>query len=214
MRRLNALMEEILASSRLQSDLLQGGKERIALAELVREVAGFLQPVGPGEGGARPARLEIELDEALAGEGGAIEGSPYRLAEALRNLVINALSFSPQGGVVEVSLSQAAPAWLAERLAEDPLDAGGEPRDPARLKGYWVGVQDRGPGIAEGREARVFERFYTERSEARDRGGHFGLGLDSVRQVAAAHGGFALVRNRPGGGAGFFLFLPAAAGEG
>ena len=213
-RRLNALMEEILASSRLQSDLLQGGKERIALAELVREVAGFLQPVGPGEGGARPPHLEINLDEALAGDGGAIEASPYRLAEALRNLVINALSFSPQGGVVEVSLSRAAPAWLAERLAEDPLDAGGEPRDPARLKGYWVGVQDRGPGIAPGREARVFERFYTERSEARGRGGHFGLGLDSVRQVAAAHGGFALVRNRPGGGAGFFLFLPAAASEG
>ncbi len=101
--------------------------------------------------------------------------------QALFNLVDNALKYSPPGAPIEIA------AALAPGIVR-------------------VTVSDRGPGIAAGQEAAVFEKF-TRSPRAGDPGG-IGLGLAIVKGIAEAHGGSVRVANRDGGGAAFTLELP------
>jgi two-component system, OmpR family, sensor histidine kinase KdpD len=66
-------------------------------------------------------------------------------------------------------------------------------------------VRDRGPGLAQGEENKVFEKFYRG---ARQRPGGLGLGLSIARQLVEAHGGKISARNREDGGAEFSIRLP------
>jgi two-component system sensor histidine kinase ChvG len=77
-----------------------------------------------------------------------------------------------------------------------------------------VTVEDEGPGIPEGSEERIFERFYSERPESEKFGTHSGLGLSISRQIVAAHGGTIRAENRRDDagavkGARFVVRLPA-----
>jgi two-component system sensor histidine kinase KdpD len=103
------------------------------------------------------------------------------VGQALVNLLENALKYAPPTAPIEV--------W-------------------ARTDGDWVTfeVADRGPGLPEGEEQRVFEKFYRRPSENAQAG--TGLGLAIAKAVAAAHGGRITAANRPGGGAVFSLALP------
>lgn len=111
-------------------------------------------------------------------------GEAVLLAQAVSNLVQNALEFSLAGGAVVV------------RVAE----AGGCVR---------VTVEDAGPGVPNYAVERIFERFYSLPRPVTGRKST-GLGLSIVREVARLHGGEARVANRPGGGACAELVLPLA----
>jgi signal transduction histidine kinase len=74
-----------------------------------------------------------------------------------------------------------------------------------------LAVVDRGPGIAESDQARIFEQY--ERAASTNLGG-LGLGLWLVRQLVKAHGGEVAVRSRPGDGAAFVVTLPRRIGPG
>jgi two-component system sensor histidine kinase KdpD len=69
-----------------------------------------------------------------------------------------------------------------------------------------VDVADQGPGLPEGKEGLVFEKFYRTRDQAPGAGA--GLGLTISRGIVAAHGGRIWADNRPGGGAFFRFTLP------
>ena len=103
------------------------------------------------------------------------------VVQALDNLLENAVKYTPVGS---------------------PLEIG------ARLENDWLvlEVSDRGPGIAEGEEGRVFDKFYRLPNGSAQPGA--GLGLAICKAIAAAHGGAARVANRPGGDAVFSLRLP------
>tara|TARA_B100001057_G_scaffold400850_1_gene412197 strand:- start:155 stop:676 length:522 start_codon:yes stop_codon:yes gene_type:complete len=80
-----------------------------------------------------------------------------------------------------------------------------------REKGFAViTMADRGRGLPEGKEEKIFQRFYTERPPDENFGQHSGLGLSIARQIANAHGGSLTAANRPDGGAIFTLCLPLA----
>jgi two-component system sensor histidine kinase KdpD len=70
-----------------------------------------------------------------------------------------------------------------------------------------VAVEDRGPGLPQGSEARVFEKFF----RASDRVEGSGLGLAICHAIAVTHGGTITASNRPGGGASFVVILPVGA---
>jgi two-component system sensor histidine kinase BaeS len=107
-----------------------------------------------------------------------------RLAQALATMVDNAIRFSPDGGHVTVSGVVLADAVRVE-------------------------VLDDGPGVGAGDAARVFDRFY-QADPGRDRAsGTSGLGLAIARAIVEAHGGRVGVADRPGGGARFWLEIPA-----
>jgi signal transduction histidine kinase len=110
----------------------------------------------------------------------------------LRNLLDNALRYTPAGGRVRVA------AALAARTQTPAIH---------------VSVEDTGPGLPEGDAERVFERFYRS-ARARTRAAPTaaisgaGLGLTIARGLVQAHGGRMWAENVPGAGAAFHFLLP------
>jgi signal transduction histidine kinase len=123
--------------------------------------------------------LEVETEAHL----GPVWAQPEGLATVLRNLIGNALKYTPAGGQVRVTAHQDAQAT-------------------------YLTVADTGIGIPEEDLPRVFEEFFRG-SEARDRDpGGTGLGLAIVKTIVEAHGGEVAVRRREGGGTVFEVALP------
>jgi two-component system phosphate regulon sensor histidine kinase PhoR len=119
----------------------------------------------------------------------AILGDPTRLGQVVRNLVHNAIKYTPVGGVITLS-------------ARGRLQRG---REVVELR-----VSDTGCGIAPEELGRIFERFYkTDRSRGRD-GEGTGLGLAIARHTVEAHGGSIEVESTPGVGSVFIVRLPGA----
>ncbi|MEZ5102108.1 MAG: HAMP domain-containing sensor histidine kinase [Thermoleophilia bacterium] len=181
--RLGSLHEELLRLGRLVEDLgtlsaaeaagLRLEQARVDLAEVVRravEATGSL---------ARAAGVTVELTADAA----SVAGDPVRLEQVARNLLANAIKFTPEGGRVEVRVARAGDACELE-------------------------VADTGPGIPEDELARVFDRFWRGRHAAGVAG--TGIGLAVVHELVAAHGGRVGAASRPGGGAAFTVTLPAA----
>ena len=113
-----------------------------------------------------------------------VRGDPAKLHDALRNLVANAITYSPEDSV-------------------DP-----HRRRRGRSAASTIAVSDEGPGIPDEDLSRVFERFYrVDKSRARDPGGT-GLGLAIVKHLVELHGGRVRAENRPEGGARFTVTLP------
>jgi two-component system, OmpR family, phosphate regulon sensor histidine kinase PhoR len=113
-----------------------------------------------------------------------IKGDDQQLGLMIRNLLDNALRYTPEGGSIEVEL---------EREGADAV----------------VRVRDTGIGIPLNAQSRVFERFYrVDMDRSRD-GGGTGLGLSIVRHVAELHAGHVGVESELGEGSTFIVRLPA-----
>jgi two-component system phosphate regulon sensor histidine kinase PhoR len=132
---------------------------------------------------ARPVTITREI----APDATAVNGDPAKLHDALRNLLENAINYSPEGGTIT----------LASR------------RDDGHVL---ITVTDQGPGIPASDLRRVFERFYRV-DKARSRGtrdpGGTGLGLAIVRHLIELHGGKVSAHNATTGGAVMTVELPA-----
>ncbi|WP_434452526.1 sensor histidine kinase [Lentzea sp. E54] len=134
---------------------------------------------------AESVNISITTDEP---SGFVVPGDRALLVTALTNLLDNAVAYSPPGSPVSVS----------RRLVDGHVE---------------IAVTDRGIGIAEDQQIRVFERFYrVDKARSRATGGT-GLGLAIVKHVAANHGGEVKLWSLPGTGSTFTLRIPAAAAE-
>lgn len=123
-----------------------------------------------------------QLDVAATVSSTAVRGDAFLLRQAVANLVDNASDFSPDGARIE--------------LRADAVDGG-----------LAVRVLDRGSGVPDYAERRIFERFYSlPRPDGRSRSS--GLGLCFVAEVADLHGGTASLRNRDDGGVEARIDLP------
>lgn len=163
-QRLDRLISDISAASRLDAELFREELSAVDLGELLRQIADALRdPLDRADDapqGAGPVRLDVPADGPVM-----VAGVEMRLAQVFRNLLGNALSFSPPGGVVRI------------QVARDGRDT------------VTVRIEDQGPGIPESRLETIFERFYSERPAHESYGGHSGLGLSIARQIVTAHGG-------------------------
>lgn len=112
-----------------------------------------------------------------------VHGDAQVLSEAVGNLIANAIAYSPRGSSVGVGIK------AAERVVE-------------------ITVTDRGIGIAEGEQDRVFERFYRADPARARRTGGSGLGLSIVKHAVQRHGGEVRLWSRPGRGSTFTIRLP------
>jgi two-component system OmpR family sensor kinase len=182
-RRVEGLVQaEIARISRLVDDLLLLAKtEQIEFLRLEQ----IDLPVYVGElwdGMSLLARRRFELTPVPAG---TVRADPDRLAQALRNLVGNAIDHTAaEDGLVRLRV-QALPG-----------------------RGIRFLVEDDGPGIPLDQRERVFHRFHRT-DAARDRAsGGTGLGLAIVSAIADAHGGTVTAGSSPEGGARFTLDLP------
>jgi len=120
--------------------------------------------------------------EVLGTADATVEGDAFLLRRAIANLIDNALDFSPPGGTVSIALIQ-------QRRSAD------------------VTVRDRGPGIPDYAEDKVFEKFYSlARPHSRKKS--TGLGLSFVKEIAELHQGRVTLKNAVDGGAVAKLSLP------
>jgi two-component system OmpR family sensor kinase len=110
-----------------------------------------------------------------------VAGVEVHLRQAIANLLANAMTHTPAGSPIEVTVGTAAGMGT-------------------------VSVRDHGPGLDAEAIERVFDRFW--QADAARVGQGAGLGLSIVTGIAAEHGGQASVRNVPGGGAEFTLAIP------
>ena len=174
-KRIDRLITDISDASRLDAELSRETSERVDLARLLETIVEIYRMTGVSDG------IRITLDAKLPATARVL-ARDERLGQVFRNLVDNAVSFSPPGGTVAITAS-----------AE-----GGRAR---------VTVDDDGPGIPAENLETIFERFYTERPDNHF-GKNSGLGLSIARQIAEAASGRIWAENRAGGGARFIVELP------
>jgi two-component system phosphate regulon sensor histidine kinase PhoR len=124
------------------------------------------------------------VDVAIGSGAESVRADPAKLHDVLRNLIANAITYSPEHTTIRVETSREGSSTT-------------------------ISVSDEGPGIPEDDLSRVFERFYrVDKSRARDPGGT-GLGLAIVKHLVELHKGSVKAENRPAGGARVSVILPS-----
>lgn len=150
--RATRLVEQLLVLARHQASAAGGQRPQpVALSELVK------QAVADIAGAAQSRRIDIGVSRA---DEGAFPGHPDAARILVRNLLDNAVKYTPEGGTVDVEVQRSADAWLLE-------------------------VHDSGPGIDEADRERVLDRFYRV---AGSQATGSGLGLAIVKSIAELHG--------------------------
>ena len=176
--RLAELTNQIIDLSRLQTENPMLEHHVVDLSEVIDEAVSRSRE--------RAAQREVSVIVARTTEVRVL-GDRWQLADAVANLVQNAISYSDERARVTISLA------VAGERAE-------------------VKVSDNGIGIRPEDQERVFERFFrVDYGRSRESGGT-GLGLSIVRHIAVSHGGDIRVWSRPGQGSTFTLSLPAYLG--
>lgn len=122
-------------------------------------------------------------------------GDPKRIDQLLRNLVGNAIKFSPADGTILVE------------LALDHLPSGRRQNDVGERPAVRLTIMDEGVGIPPDEFEKIFEKFI-QSSLTADGSGGTGLGLAICREIVKAHRGIIRARNREAGGAAFEVLFP------
>ncbi len=169
--KLRALVDALVKTSRLEAGILALHPRAGPLAPMLEDAASQFTPKAADKG----ITLTLSATDAQA------VFDPRWTAEAVCNLLDNAVKYTPAGGMVTVEV---IPYQMFCR----------------------VNVTDSGPGISEAERAKVFQRFY--RSPAAYETEGVGIGLYLARQIAEGQGGYIKVSSRPGRGSCFSLYLP------
>jgi len=182
-RRLDRLITDISDASRLDAELSRERTRDVNLTELVGAIAQMFDD--PDAKNSR--RVVLDLADGLV-----VRGLDGPLAQVFRNIIENAVSFSPKEGEIRVA------AYARDGRAV-------------------VTVEDQGPGIPEDNLEVIFRRFYTERPTSHGFGKNSGLGLSITRQIVEVHNGritASNVRDADGAikGARFTVELPLSRG--
>ncbi len=173
--RLSALVQDLIDLSRLQGGETVGTFSAVPVSTVVAEAVDA----------TRLLAQRKDIDVIVGGTPGLlVRGEEQLLVTAVRNLLSNAVNYSPEGTRVAVGTRE------HEGIVE-------------------VSVTDQGIGIPDVEQERIFERFYrVDPARSRATGGT-GLGLAIVKHVCVNHGGEVTVWSRPGEGSTFTLRLPA-----
>ncbi len=174
---LEKLIEDILQLSRLDSGVAESERLPLNLIEVIDQVVTDLNPLAEDR--------EIAIRWVKSKDNITIEGNPNQLDRVVRNLIENAIKYTPSRGSVDVqTISQSI--------------------DGQTFTG--VQITDTGIGIPREQKSRIFDRFYRVDSSHTIPG--TGLGLSIVREIVSAHGGDISVESKVGEGSTFVVTLP------
>lgn len=172
--KLSFLIETLVKLSRLETDVLAVTPKSQPLSPLLERAASQAKAAAEQKGIALQLHLQQQAEMRAL----------YDLrwtAEALGNLLDNAVKYTPPGGCIQVSATQ------YELFCR-------------------IDVRDNGIGVAEEEQAQIFGRFYRGRQVREQEG--LGIGLYLAREIAQKQGGYIRLRSRPGQGSTFSLYLP------
>lgn len=164
-----------------------GEQALIQVKHLMRDIGGLIEETFP---------KTITLEEEVPNNLWTVLGNPTQIHQVLLNLCVNARDAMPKGGTLRL------------RAENRVLDGPAAQRQPGASPGAYLvlEVTDTGTGMSPELLARIWDPFFT----TKETGKGTGLGLVTVRGIAASHGGFATVESEPGRGTTFRVFLPAA----
>lgn len=173
------LVNDLMQLTRLESGLFHLERHPVDLRSLADSTIDRIRRVHANQ--ALPALRNLvpdNLPRALV--------DAERMERVLRNLIENAVRYTPGDGAIEVWARRVDAGWME------------------------ISVRDTGAGITADDVSRVFERFYRA-DKSRERGhGHSGLGLAIVREIVEAHGGQVAVESEVGRGTEFRMTVPIA----
>lgn len=172
--KLSFLIETLVKLSRLETDVLAVTPKSQPLSPLLERAASQAKAAAEQKGIALQLHLQQQAEMRAL----------YDLrwtAEALGNLLDNAVKYTPPGGCIQVSATQ------YELFCR-------------------IDVRDNGIGVAEEEQAQIFGRFYRGRQVREQEG--LGIGLYLAREIAQKQGGYLKLSSRPGQGSTFSLYLP------
>ncbi len=172
--RLSALVQDVISLSRLQGRDIVETAEPLNITRLVSDAIDRVRT----EASSRDITIYSRQPEPLS-----VYGDYDQLMTAIRNLIDNAVTYSPEGSNV----------WVEVTKHEDVVH---------------IAVRDQGPGIADEDRERIFERFYRVDSARSRATGGTGLGLSIVKHTVSNHGGEILVDSAVGEGSTFLIRLP------
>jgi two-component system sensor histidine kinase ChvG len=184
-KRLDRLITDISDASRLDAELSRAELEPVSIGRMLETLV-EIQSTAQPDGAVFEIKLEGDPEQLV------VMGMEGRLVQVFRNLLSNAVSFSPEGGRISIRCLREANTVT-------------------------VAIEDQGPGIPDEKLDAIFDRFYTQRPKGEKFGTHSGLGLSISRQIVDAYGGRIWAENvrdpaQPLGnshGARFFVRLPA-----
>jgi len=178
--RLTRLVEDLLLMAQAETGRLPLMLELVELDGLLFEVFEQMKILSEGM-----HQIIIEEIEPVV-----VSGDRDRLKQVLLNLGTNAIKFTPENGIITLSLSQ---------------------------KSQWVSINftDQGPGIEKRERRYLFERFYRgDKSRSRtEKNAGFGLGLSIAYWIIRNHGGWIDVESEVGIGTSFIIWLPISQSE-
>ncbi|HSV50509.1 MAG TPA: PAS domain S-box protein [Burkholderiaceae bacterium] len=174
-QRMLALVNDLLDVSKIDSTVGTFHLERIDLRGLVRAVVREIKPLLE----AKRLDLRLRLSEAPL----LAKADPLRFQQVIRNVIANAIKFSPESAVIHV---------------DGQATAAGE---------LHFCVRDQGPGIPESELEHIFDAF-AQSSTTKNGSGGTGLGLAICRKIVEAHDGRIYAEAVAGGGAAFHIFIP------
>ncbi|MEM1368536.1 MAG: HAMP domain-containing sensor histidine kinase [Cyanobacteria bacterium P01_H01_bin.15] len=167
------LMQDLLDLARAESGNMHLQLEILSVQPVIKEVVTMARDYSD-----RKIELELPASEIL------VNVDRNRLKQVLLNLIDNAVKYSPEPELIQVTLTTHA-------------------TDVA------IAVRDHGMGIPLTLQSRIFERFFRV-DEARSRSGGTGLGLAIVKTIVESMGGRIAVRSQPGKGSTFTVWFPVA----
>ncbi len=187
--RLTRLINDISDASRLDAELSRDSMERVSIGHVLEAMVEVHHATNIGKHVPRIELIRSSPRNTAAGDL-AVWGHEDRLVQVFRNIIANAVSFSPANSTIRIIAS--------------------------RQSGYIVvNIEDEGPGIPSGKLDAIFGRFYSERPQGEKFGTHSGLGLSISKQIVESHHGTIRAENRTDRsgkilGARFVIRLPAA----
>lgn len=169
LKRLNKLITDVASASRLDAELAFEETEPVDTRRVLHGIVGVFEDLLSDD----TRKVSLEIEEVPSNQDAfLVRGHDARLGRVITNLLDNAISFSPEHGVVRV---------VARRLGNE----------------IEVVVDDEGPGIPPDKLEDVFTRFYSDRPQTdRTIGKNSGLGLSITREIVKAYGGRIWASNR------------------
>jgi PAS domain S-box-containing protein len=169
---LDQILENLLELSRAQANRLRLNIHNVNIADVARNVVNRLEYKSAGH------RFEIDIAPELV-----VQADPVRIELVLRNLLDNAIKYSPSGGQIRAFARQDADNMV-------------------------IGISDQGSGISSEDQEKLFARFQRLERSVHAGAEGIGLGLSVCRTLVEAHRGRIWVKSEPGRGSTFFFTIP------
>ncbi len=172
---IEGLVQDMLDLSRIEADRIKAGDKSVSIEDILNGVIADLRD----KIDSKDHELAVEISEDLPD----IVGGPRLLEKVFKNLISNAIQYTPRGGNIEVGAE----------VTED---------------GIRVSVSDNGVGIPEEERENIFQKFYRGREESGEESRGLGIGLAITKHFVELHDGKIWVESEEGEGSTFYVLLP------